>query len=189
MPARKPSASASPRTPAAAGKPAPPQSSGKPEQSKTYGADESGRLDALAGLPKPTTEQLVTTAIELRRQIAVRSAELELIEGKIVALGAGKHSGFGDDLVTVVAAAEPGPGKVSYPAIAEEKLEQARALAGAAFSKLFDKATIFTPCKGFADVAPKLLPPRTGVELVVLCEVVGKPYAGRAAYVKYSEAK
>lgn len=134
-----------------------------------------------------------------RDKLLVQIAE---VEDALIARGAGKHSGDNpDQVVTVVAAIAGHPGKVGYQLIAEAvkgetpaaflerqaKLErQARELADTEFGALFDRRVIYTPCTGFADVAPKLLTPAKARDLVALCAREGKAYAGQKAQVRYA---
>jgi hypothetical protein len=135
------------------------------------------------------THSLVDAAFILRKEIAQAQLNLKEVEAALIERGPGKHSGNVDGhIVTVVAAVEGHPGKLTYQ-LGPEAHETAKELAGAAFGQLFDRTVIYTPCEGFENVTPKLLTPARARDLLALCAKEGKPYAGSKAYVKYPTGK
>ena len=137
--------------------------------------------------PKPATpEPLVAKLLELAQKVADAVAEAKAVEDQLIALGAGRYSHPDEPLkvCTVVAAVDASFGKPSY-VLSSENEEIARKLAGESFSNLFEREVTYTPCKGFAEVVPKLLTPARAKKLAALCYVPGKPKAGQKAYIRW----
>ena len=135
--------------------------------------------------PDPTpTEILISRAFALRARIAELELELTKDETEIIALGKGKHTGAEPGHVVTVVAATPGStGAVTYKQLAADQEEEARKLAGVRFGSLFDRHVIYTPREGFVAIAGAVLTPARARALVQLCEVPGKSFSGKRAYV------
>lgn len=139
---------------------------------------------AEGGIPR---SQLVTAAITLKEQIRDALKNLAEVEARLLQLAPGKHSGNAEThIITVFAAVPSAPGKLSYALDAADE-KTARDLTDAEFGNLFDRKVSYAPCEGFAAVAPKLLTPGKAEKLLTLCQVTGKGYAGRGAYVGYPD--
>jgi hypothetical protein len=133
--------------------------------------------------PAATPESLVATCFALREQAAKAKEALELAEGQLIAMGAGKYSAEGKEL-QVIAASLPSAGAISY-GLEPDRLEVVKKLAGEQFSKLFVRREVFEACEGFELVVPKLLTPKKAENLLLTCKREGKASGGRRAYILY----
>ena len=139
----------------------------------------------MASKPKSAVfNELVGEGLQLRNQIAGLLAELQIVQNKLIALGAGNYCDDRNNECTVVAATESKTGAICY-VLPDDGEAKARELASDSFGDLFDRKVIFTPCQGFELVAPKLLTPAKARDIVNLCLVPGKTIQGKAAYVKW----
>lgn len=135
-------------------------------------------------MPAPIpSERLVTAAFELRAQIAAMEGELAQVEGAIIALGKGKHTGIEDGhSVTVIEAI---PAGVKLIPLAGDDLEKARAICGESFFDLFEKSVTYQPKSGFADRADTALMAQPRRDILAL---VQKPTPEKRASVRYAKA-
>lgn len=136
--------------------------------------------------PSVTVSPLVAEAKALMKQRDELHAKILLLEGRIINLGAGTYSDGAGSNCQVIGASAGSVGDPTYQ-LANESEEDARKLAAGKFSDLFDRHVYFTPCKGFVDVAPKLLTPAKARDLIALCYVPGSISSGRRAYIKWSK--
>jgi hypothetical protein len=122
--------------------------------------------------PAATPENLVAAIFARHAQLVTASAELERAKAQLIALGKGKYAGHDGRELTVVEATAGSSGTlvISYVLDSEEAEEKARKLAGDHFRTLFDRREVFTPCEGFAHVAPKILTPAKARDIIALCE-------------------
>jgi hypothetical protein len=136
--------------------------------------------------PRIGTRQLVHLAYILREDRAKLDAQIAEVEAAIIERGPGKHSSDNpDQVITVVAGAAPSEGKISY-ALPAEKEDAARELSLDKFGVLFKRTVTFTPIEGFENVAPTHLTPAKSRDLLALCAVQGKPFAGRKPSLRYA---
>lgn len=128
---------------------------------------------------KLTTETLVAKAIQLKALLAEGEAELKEFAAAIIARGEGKHSDAEGNVITVIAATEPG---VKLRSINDEEAAQAREICGADFTKLFTKEVSYVPQPGFSDRVEVLL---KGKARTALAELVEETTRGKSAYLIY----
>lgn len=132
----------------------------------------------------PTVTPLAAQRAATLADIAALQGSLAKIDADLILLGPGRYADeTGKHVFQVIAATLSSTGAVSY-ALPEDGEEEARQLAGDKFGDLFERTVVFTPCKGFALVIPKLLTPAKARDLVALCEVPGKVTNAKNAYVK-----
>lgn len=141
--------------------------------------------------PAATPESLAATLIELQKQIGPLVANYLGVESQLLKLHEGELI-VGETKLNIVAARGGTAGKIeiSY-ALNPENAEQAKALAGEHFDKLFKRVVSFVPVEGFEPVTNALLvgaknqPLKTAKELITLCRVETKlkGSSGSSAYI------
>jgi hypothetical protein len=139
-----------------------------------------------ASAPDPATAGLVTKALALSAEIALRLLDFDEVSAEIIALGSGKHSGLDvfeqPATVNVVGASLGSAGKICY-VLPDDGEAKARELAGPEFRTLFVRTVVYSPCDGFEFVAPKQLTPAKARDLLSLCFRQSAGSSGRKAYI------
>lgn len=140
----------------------------------------------MATKPAPTPSPLVSKGLGILARLKAIEAEKLELEAELIKLGAGQYiEPNGEGTCTVVGATLGSPGVVAYRLEAKAE-EVAKKIAGEQFAKLFDRKVSFTPCEGFASVAPKLLTPAKSRDLLATCAFMIGGSAGKRAYVRWS---
>lgn len=124
---------------------------------------------------------------ELMAPLVAKRTELGAAKLAILRLGEGKYTAPCGRTCSVVPA-NPGtkqPDTFALPDKLHE--EEARALAGEDFKRLFDRHVYYTPKPGFEGAAAAVLRPAKARKLCDLLRVLGKITGARAAYIAWSK--
>lgn len=146
----------------------------------------------------PTLSPLVAEGLTLiaeaeaiakeRDAIAVRlkakDAELQAVNEKLIALGAGRYCDTENHVATVVGAVPATMGADDFR-LPKDGEALARELAGDNFLKLFQRKVSFSPRDDFRGLVLGRLTPKKAEELIALCIIPGQMQGGRRAYVRW----
>lgn len=124
-------------------------------------ADEAGALDA-------EIKAKLARLVEIR-ELVLKEANLRPKEHTAGKKG-GKHWIY-DGTTTQIMVTFAGPSL----APTAEALKQISKIAGTAFAKLFDKETVYSPVKGFRDIATAVLTPARARKVIALAEKANAP--------------
>lgn len=117
-------------------------------------------------------------------RLKAKDLELQAVNEKLIALGAGRYCDPENHVATVVAAVMATMGQDGFR-LPNDGEERARALAGDDFLTLFQRIVRYEPREDFKGLVKGRLTPKRAEDMIALCIVPGQLGGGRRAYVRW----